>query len=138
MNAERTNNTGARSLEFAIASPVEERAGLPLRASRWMGAEGVVGETGASRLVTSVLGRPEVHGTMAVWRVREFGRPCLVSLHTWSSGAQTVTIFDSSRPTYDAVINLVLDSSMALQSLERELQRLTTWREEADDGDPAA
>jgi hypothetical protein len=72
---------------------------------------------------------------MALWRVREFGRPCLVSLHTWSNGAQTVTIFDSSRPAHDAIVNLVLDSSKAFHSLQRELQRLTTWRDEADDKD---
>ena len=124
MHGEETANTAVdRPPPDPAVSSVEDRACTPSRGS-WM--KTVPGETEESFLIRSMLGNPEVHGTMSVWRVRDFGRPCLVSLHTWSNGAQTVTIFDSSRPAYDAIVNLVLESSKAFQSLKRELERLTT------------
>jgi hypothetical protein len=133
MHVEKTATADVQRPPPNLAASVEELACEPSRGS-WMAT--VPGETEVSSLVRSVLGKPEVQGTIALWRIREFGRPCLVSLHTWNSGAQTVTIFDSSRPAYDAIVNLVLDTPKAFHALKRELDRLTTWREEAADDEP--
>ncbi len=132
MQAEEAAST---AVDLPLPDPIASVEALACEPSRgsWMAT--VPGETEVSNLVRSVLGSPEVHGTMALWRIREFGRPCLVSLHTWNSGSQTVTIFDSSRPAYDAIVNLVLDSPKAFHALKRELERLKTWREEAGDDD---
>jgi hypothetical protein len=72
------------------------------------------------------LGPPERDGATRVWRLNKFGRACLVYLHTWSNGSQTVTTCDSARPASLAVVNIDLGTLASLDALAAELESLTT------------
>src|ERR1051325_3657785 len=67
------------------------------------GAEAVRGERMAGPscgLITSILGMGMAKENEVVWRLTEHGRPCLVSLHSWASGPQTVTTLDAARAAH--------------------------------------
>src|SRR4051794_39132788 len=38
-----------------------------------------------------------------VWHVLQYGRACLLYLHNWGAGLETVTTLDTSRPCFDLV-----------------------------------
>ena len=78
--------------------------------------------------MTARLGEAERDGQARVWRLSKFGRACLVYLHTWSNGSQTVTTCDSARTALEAVVNIDIGTIASLDALRAEMDSLTTWK----------
>jgi hypothetical protein len=75
-------------------------------------------------LITSILGRGQAKDNEVVWRITAHGRPCLVYLHSWASGPQTVTTLDSARPSHSMVRHFEVRSIQNLADIEREMRSL--------------
>src|SRR5262245_15078298 len=75
-------------------------------------------------LITSMLGPGEAKHNEVVWRVASHGRPCLVYLHAWASGPQTVTTLDAARPSHSIVRNFEVRTIEDLARLGDEMRGL--------------
>ena len=65
--------------------------------------------TEAGEIIERYLGPGQSHPGETFWRVTKFGRPCLVYLHTWANGSQTVTTLDVARLPHQVILHIEID-----------------------------
>jgi hypothetical protein len=102
-----------------------EPTSMPLRITCTPSWRSSLTTTGpAFELITSILGEGRARDNEVVWRVTQFGRPCLVYLHSWASGPQTVTTLDSARPAHSMVRHFDVRTLDDLEAIEEEMRSL--------------
>jgi hypothetical protein len=80
----------------------------------------------AQALIEQYLGPGESADNEVVWRVTRFGRACIVYLHRWSGGRETVSSMDSGRESVSIAQHIDVTTDHGLRRLEVELKDLTT------------
>jgi hypothetical protein len=78
----------------------------------------------AFEVITSILGAGQAKYNEVVWRIAAHGRPCLVYLHSWASGPQTVTTLDSARQSHAMVRHFEVRTAQNLADIEQEMLSL--------------
>jgi hypothetical protein len=106
---------------------VVESAGKDLRSME--------GDPSASRrhspahaLIQQYLGPGESGDGEVVWRINRFGRACILYLHRWNGGRETVTSMDSARESISIASHFDVSDDAGLRRLEVELKALTTHK----------
>ena len=80
----------------------------------------------AQDLIEERLGAGQVNGSEVVWRISRYGRACIVYLHRWEGGRETITSMDTARPSVGLALHIDPTAPLGMEMLEAELRSLTT------------